>query len=183
MKPMPKPSSDGKNPKKNINSEFNISKTVLGKGGFSIVYLGKHLETENLAAIKVIDKSKMTEEDRLGLISEVDIQSQLHHPNIVRLFDYYEDERSSFVVTEVVSGGELFDRIVEKEFYGEEEARHIVISMCNAISYCHSLGITHRDLKPENILVESIKPDAPIKIADFGFGMKCVSSLYKIFPF
>jgi serine/threonine protein kinase len=95
---------------------------------------------------------------------------QLDHPNIIKLFDVYdEDAEMCYLVMEYAVGGELFDRIIAKEYYTEAEAKKVVKVVAKVLAYCHSEGITHRDLKPENLLYSDETEDAKIKIADFGF--------------
>ena len=94
---------------------------------------------------------------------------RLDHPHIVNFYEFYADEVNYYVVSELVRGGELFEKIIEKEFYTELEARDLVSALTSAIMYCHSQGVAHRDLKPENILLDGEEEDASVKIADFGF--------------
>jgi len=94
--------------------------------------------------------------------------SQIDHPNIVRMYNVYDNKSKFCIVLELMTGGELFDRIVDKEFYSEKEACDIFKPIVDAIGYCHKLGFAHRDLKPENILLSSDSPDAIIKVSDFG---------------
>lgn len=94
--------------------------------------------------------------------------NQLDHPNVVRLLEIYDEEDSICLVMELMQGGELFDRIVEKESYSEKMASETLKPIVDAIRYCHELGIVHRDLKPENLLYESEDEHAVIKISDFG---------------
>lgn len=93
----------------------------------------------------------------------------MHHPNIMTLREFFVESEYYYLVTEFVSGGELFDRIVEKTFYSEKEARDLVKILLGAIKYCHDQDVVHRDLKPENLLLMSADDDASIKLADFGF--------------
>jgi calcium/calmodulin-dependent protein kinase I len=116
----------------------------------------------------MILKTNLEEEDELALQTEVDILSQLDHPNVVKLHEIFEEEEYLNLVLELMTGGELFDRIVEKEFYSELEAAETIRPVVDAIRYCHSMGIIHRDLKPENILYQSRDKNSIIKIADFG---------------
>lgn len=96
--------------------------------------------------------------------------AQLDHPNIIKLFDVYdEDAVMCYLVMEYAVGGELFDRIIAKEYYTEAEAKKVVKVVAKVLAYCHREGVTHRDLKPENLLYADESPDAVIKIADFGF--------------
>lgn len=100
--------------------------------------------------------------------SEVDILSQLDHPNVVKLYEIFDEGDCLCLVMELMVGGELFDRIVEKEHYSEREAADTIRPLVDAIRYCHSMGIVHRDLKPENLLYGSRDSGATLKISDFG---------------
>ena len=93
----------------------------------------------------------------------------LDHPNILAMLEVYDEPDYHIIITEIASGGELFDRIVERRHYNEEDARDVVATVAKALFYCHRKGIVHRDLKPENILLSTTAEDAIIKIADFGF--------------
>jgi calcium/calmodulin-dependent protein kinase I len=111
----------------------------------------------------------MTEEDRIGLLNEIDILKQVDHPNIVKLIDVYEDSQTFSLVLELMTGGELFETILEKSSFSEQEAKELILPIVDAIKYCHSLGIVHRDIKPENLLFSSKDPSvAVIKVSDFG---------------
>ena len=110
----------------------------------------------------------MSDSDVEALKQEVDILGKLRHPNITRLVDVFEEEKYCYVVLEYLDGGELFDRIVQKSFYSEKEARDLVFTVLKAIKFCHDQHIVHGDLKPENLLLASKKDDADIKVADFG---------------
>jgi len=92
----------------------------------------------------------------------------MDHPNVVKLYEIFDDDDCMYLVLELMSGGELFDRIVEKEHYSEKEAADTIRPIVDAIRYFHSMGILHRDLKPENLLYGSRDQTAMIKIADFG---------------
>jgi calcium/calmodulin-dependent protein kinase I len=110
----------------------------------------------------------MEEEDEIQLMTEVEILSQLDHPNAVKLYEVFDMSDKLFLVMELLSGGELFDRIVEKESYNEREASDTIRPIVDAIRYCHSIGVIHRDLKPENLLYANDEEGAPLKITDFG---------------
>jgi calcium-dependent protein kinase len=92
----------------------------------------------------------------------------MDHPNIVRLFEVYQDPKRYFIVTEHCSGGELFDHIIKRPNYSERDAAVILKQVLSAVSYCHSMKIVHRDLKPENLLLDSESESAMIKVIDFG---------------
>jgi len=95
--------------------------------------------------------------------------TQVDHPNIVKLYEIFEDESTYSLVMELMTGGELFDSILEKEYYSEREAAETIRPIIDAIKYCHSLNIIHRDIKPENLLYSSKNATtAIIKVSDFG---------------
>ena len=94
--------------------------------------------------------------------------SQLDHPNVLKIFEIFDEDDCIYLVLELLAGGELFDRIVEKESYSEKEAAETIRPLVDALRYCHQLGIIHRDLKPENILYQTEEDTSIIKITDFG---------------
>lgn len=147
--------------------EYKIGET-LGKGSFATVKHAICRADESQWAVKIIDKTKLDKEDEDALKVEVDILQTVQHPNIVVLRQVYDTPKVFYMVMELMTGGELFDRIVEKEKYTEAEASAVVFKLAGAIKYCHDMGIVHRDLKPENLLYASKSPDSDIKIADFG---------------
>jgi serine/threonine protein kinase len=114
----------------------------------------------------------MKKDDEAALRIEIDILGSLNHQNIVRQYEYFEEKDKFYVVLELLEGGELFDRIVKKTSYNEEEARQLVVILFNAIKYCHNNSIAHRDLKPENLLLASLDNDSDVKLADFGFAKR-----------
>lgn len=118
--------------------------------------------------MKCIAKSSLGPEDEEALKVEVAILEKVDHPNIVALKSVFDCPKTFYMVMEKMTGGELFDRIVQKEKYTETEAKAVVHKLAGAIEYCHNLGIVHRDLKPENLLYADESDDSEIKIADFG---------------
>lgn len=154
-----------------VEDVYRLGK-VIGSGSYSVVRESVHIETKERYAIKCIKRSDLTEEDDEAIRMEIRILEEMHHPNIMRLQEFFEEPDYYYLVTEFVGGGELFDRIVEKESYTEKEARDLVKILLDAIKYCHDKGIVHRDLKPENLLMMKKDDDASIKIADFGFAKK-----------
>ena len=94
------------------------------------------------------------------------------HPNIVKLYDFFDEKRYYYMAIELMEGGELFERIVKKTFYNEKEARDLIRILLDALAYLHHRHIVHRDLKPENLLLKSPYNDFDIKLADFGFAKK-----------
>ena len=116
----------------------------------------------------------MADEDCVALKQEIALLKSLRHPNIITLHEHFEDDAHYYLVTEKCAGGEIFDRIVEREFYSELKARNVARALLQAIEYCHDQGVCHRDLKPENLLLTSREDDESFKIADFGFGKRSV---------
>ena len=145
---------------------------VLGEGAFSVVKLAVNRKTGQKVAVKCIDRQGLPEEDENALRQEVAIMRSLNHENIVQFIDFFEEEKFFYVVLEFLEGGELFDRIVKKNFYNEKEARDVVLTILNGMKYCHDRGIAHRDMKPENLLLTSKDDDSNVKIADFGFAIR-----------
>lgn len=108
----------------------------------------------------------------MALQDEIQVLQDLQHENIIRLYQVYNEADYFYLVTEKMMGGELFDRIVSKQFYSEKEARDACKIMFEAIGYCHQQNVAHRDLKPDNLLLLSADDDSRLKIADFGFAKK-----------
>lgn len=107
-------------------------------------------------------------EEQEALMMEIDILAQLDHPNVVKLMEVFYEDDNIYLVMELLSGGELFERIIEKESYNEREAAETIRPIVDAIRYCHDLGVIHRDLKPENLLYATNEEGAILKITDFG---------------
>eukprot|EP01113_Clastostelium_recurvatum_P017422 TRINITY_DN2044_c0_g1_i1.p1 TRINITY_DN2044_c0_g1~~TRINITY_DN2044_c0_g1_i1.p1 ORF type:complete len:496 (+),score=141.35 TRINITY_DN2044_c0_g1_i1:84-1490(+) len=139
----------------------------LGRGGFSIVRLATHTKTGEQVAVKCINKRTIQPNELAMLGREIQIMQKLRHKNIIQLIDKYETPTELFLVLELVNGGELFDKIVEKGFYSEEDAAKLVYQILDGVSYMHRHGVVHRDLKPENLLCAG-KDGEVCKIADFG---------------
>lgn len=140
----------------------------LGAGSFAVVKSAVNKKTGEVVAVKIIDRKEMQEDDEVALQSEIEILSSLEHPNVVKMYEVFDESDYMYIVLECMTGGELFDRIVEKESYSEKEAADTILPIVDAIRYCHDTGIIHRDLKPENLLYETKDEDSVIKISDFG---------------
>nr|XP_057945999.1 MAP/microtubule affinity-regulating kinase 3a isoform X8 [Doryrhamphus excisus] len=144
---------------------YRLLKTI-GKGNFAKVKLARHILTGREVAIKIIDKTQLNPNSLQKLFREVRIMKILNHPNIVKLFEVIETERTLYLVMEYASGGEVFDYLVAHGRMKEKEARAKFRQIVSAVQYCHQKRIVHRDLKAENLLLDA---DMNIKIADFGF--------------
>jgi len=147
-----------------IEAEYTIGE-IMGSGAFATVRKVIHKETNNPRALKIIKKNPKQDSSRMYL--EVDILKKLIHPNIMQIFEFYEDKKNFYIITEFCEGGELFDKVVEKGNFKENEAAGIMKQLLSAINYIHKNNIVHRDLKPENILLDTKKNNI-IKIIDWG---------------
>ncbi|KAH8859896.1 Calcium/calmodulin-dependent protein kinase type 1 [Schistosoma japonicum] len=156
-------------------------KEILGTGAFSEVRLAEDQRNPgSFVAIKCIRKKylsksqdsecaiKEAESRKESLNNEIEVLRRLRHPNIVQLFDVLEDAECYYLVMELVTGGELFDRIVQKGSYTERDASELIRQVLLATEYMHSQGVVHRDLKPENLLYFSPADDSKIMVSDFG---------------
>jgi len=145
---------------------FSASKDVLGTGSYGAVFKGIHKISKAPRAIKAIAKSKV--KNPASFKNEIEIMKKLDHPNIIKLYEIFEDSRYVYLVMEVCSGGELFERITAKGHFSEAEACDVFNQIMHALYYCHSFNICHRDLKPENFLYLNGADDSPLKVIDFG---------------
>ncbi|OMJ74964.1 hypothetical protein SteCoe_25991 [Stentor coeruleus] len=157
--------------KGDIISMYTIVGT-LGKGSFGRVYKAKHKLTNDYRAVKVITKENLNAQNREKLMFEVEILRSLDHPNILKVFEVYEDDKQFSIVTELCVGGELFDRITSAKKFSENIAAGYMYQIMSSVLTCHEKGIVHRDLKPENILFISNLETSPLKVIDFGTSKK-----------
>jgi calcium/calmodulin-dependent protein kinase I len=143
---------------------------ILGQGGYAAVKSAKRLSDGQHFAVKVIHKSALNKKELKNLRIELQMVAKVKHENVVHTEAIFcpVNETDVYIVMELMAGGELFDRIVSKEVYNEQEARVAFKDMLMAVKYLHSHDIVHRDLKPENLLYQSNAPDAKLKLADFG---------------
>ena len=121
--------------------------------GSTKVWLGQNLDTETDVAVKVIKRRHETQQDA-NVLREVAILQSLRHPNVVPLTDFYEEKDKFYMVMELQRGRDVFERIIEKEHYTENDTRKLAKSLLSAVTYIHSMGIAHRDLKPQNLLLK-----------------------------
>lgn len=140
--------------------------TLIGRGEFAEVRKCLHQQTKQPFAAKIVSKQFLQSTTR-GPSNEIEILKKVRHPNVIALQDVFETNSHLFIIMELVTGGELFDEIIKRGSFGEDDAAHIMVQIASAVKYIHSLGIVHRDLKPENLLFAT--PEAKVvKIADFG---------------
>jgi len=147
---------------------------VLGSGSFGEVRKVVDKRTGIVRAMKKLRKDSCSPSESSKLIEEINILRKLDHPNIIRVYEFFQDSTYFYIVTEFCSGGELFDRIIDLSHFSEAMAANTMKQLLSAVVYCHQHNIVHRDLKPENLLLETKDPDSQIKVIDFG-----TSSVFK----
>lgn len=144
----------------------------LGKGAFAVVKRCVHKRTRGEFAVKIFSTLKMRERELAKLDREQRICERLKHPNIVRLRDSFIGPTTRYMVFDLVTGGELFEDIVAREYYSEKDASFCMQQIMESLKYCHDQRIIHRDLKPENLLLASKKRGAAVRLADFGLAVE-----------
>ncbi|KAL8274699.1 hypothetical protein Esti_001414 [Eimeria stiedai] len=155
-----------------INDIFDFSHGQnLGKGSYGQVVKARDLKTGTTRAIKVVYKPRIENVTRLK--REILIMKRLDHPNIIKLFEVYEDEKNLYLVMELCTGGELFERIIKSGHFSERYAACLMRQVFSAAAYCHANNVMHRDLKPENLLYADSSPLSALKVIDWGFAARC----------
>merc|ERR1719454_1899130 len=151
---------------------YDMDKKKLGEGSYGSVCKAKNKHTSAIRAVKTISKAQMKNIERFK--QEIAIMKMMDHPNIIKLFETFEDHRNIYLVMELCSGGELFDRIIESGHFTEVQAAILMQQMIRAIYYMHENHVCHRDLKPENFLFMTKDPieKCLLKIIDFGLSCK-----------
>ena len=154
-------------------NDFEIGKP-LGKGKFGRVYLAREKRTKFVVALKTMSKRQLTKAQfEHQLRREIEIQSHLRHPNILRMYGYFYDDKKIYLILEYAVGGELFNKLQNAGRFKEPKAARIIKELAGALKYCHSKNVIHRDLKPENLLIGK---NGEIKIADFGWSVHTPAS-------
>lgn len=143
----------------------------LGTGAYGFVYKAIDRRTSQVRAIKTLEIPENKEKYN-RVIEEVNILRSLDHPNILTIFEVIQENKKLHIVTELCTGGELFERIINSGHLSENLAARIMYDVMKAVMYCHNAGIVHRDLKPENLLFENKAPNALLKVIDFGTSKK-----------
>ena len=152
-------------------SEIYEIRQVLGKGKFGLVKLGIHRGSGRKVAIKIINKKLVTAIDVQQVKTEIDILKIAKHPNIIQLYDVFENENYIYIIMEYCAGGDLFSYIEKRGFrLPETRAAEIIHKLSTAVYFLHEYGVVHRDLKPENILMTDNSSNADIRLVDFGLG-------------
>ncbi|KAJ2751544.1 spindle assembly checkpoint kinase, partial [Coemansia nantahalensis] len=154
-------------------SDFDIGR-ALGKGKFGRAYLAREKNTNYICALKVLFKSELQENKiEKQLRREVEIQTHLRHPHILRLYGYFHDEKRIYLILEYAARGEMYKLLQKQGKFTEPEAAKYVAQIAAALRYLHSKNVIHRDIKPENLLLNS---DGDLKIADFGWSVHAPNS-------
>ncbi|BFZ02148.1 hypothetical protein BsWGS_05187 [Bradybaena similaris] len=148
---------------KSFEDHYTLGKE-LGRGSTARVYKCTLKGTDQAWAVKIIEKTV----EMKPVVAEIGILLRLDHPNIIRMKEVYETQDKVYIVLELVTGSELFERIASEKFYSEQQAGAALRDIITGVEYLHSHGVVHRDLKPENILCENPSQDSKLKIADFG---------------
>ncbi|KAI9340096.1 Serine/threonine-protein kinase-like protein [Pilaira anomala] len=156
-------------PKQWSLADFDVGR-ALGKGNFGHVFLAKEKKSGFIVALKVLYKKGLALTNiENQLRREVEIQGNLRHPNILRLYGYFHDETRVFLILEFAAKGELFAELQSKKKFKESEAAKYVVQMTNALMYLHSKRVIHRDIKPENLMLGL---NGELKIGDFGWSVR-----------
>ena len=157
-----------------IHDEYTLG-DKLGSGAFSVVKKGVRKATGEVVAVKIVKRGGLSKVEAENLSREIAIMREIRHPHVLGLLDVFDTEAEEvYLVTEFVSGGELFDRIQAKTVYTEAEARVLVHLLLSTLDHLHTRGVVHRDIKPENILMTDADSDTHIKLIDFGFAKHVV---------
>ncbi|KAL4332860.1 hypothetical protein GQ457_07G044880 [Hibiscus cannabinus] len=162
-------------------SDFDIGKP-LGRGKFGHVYLAREKRSNHIVALKVLFKSQLQQSQvEHQLRREVEIQSHLRHPNILRLYGYFYDQKRVYLILEYAAKGELYKELQKCKYFSERRAATYVASLARALIYCHGKHVIHRDIKPENLLIGAQRHDASVDI--WSLGVLCYEFLYGLPPF
>ena len=158
-----------------LSTDYKIIKK-LGYGAFSEVFLIQNRITGTYECAKIIERSGLSSFNDEDIMNEIKTLAEMDHPNIMKIKGYYESSNHLYIISEFLSGGELFDRIIEAHSFNENQASKLISQILSAVAYLHKHNVIHRDLKPENIVFESKEKDSLLKIIDFGTSKKFKSN-------
>ncbi|CAG9335422.1 unnamed protein product [Blepharisma stoltei] len=156
-----------------VKDHFDIIKTI-GSGGFGTVFKAIDKRTGLDRAIKEIPKLKVDIVSEKQMLLEVELLKEIDHPNILKIYEVIESNLCYYIVSELLTGGELFDKVLKEMRFSENIAAKYTHDIVTALNYCHQKHIVHRDLKPENLLFASTSPNAPLKVIDFSISQRLV---------
>ena len=142
---------------------------LLGSGAYSEVFRATKRSDGTQWAVKRFDKAQLEDGELEEIFEEARILGTISHPHVIAVRQLYDEAKFLYLVSDLLEGGELVDRVLEKEFYSEADARLVMETLLGAVSYLHSRGIAHRDLKPQNVLLRSRSDDTSLVLVDFGF--------------
>jgi len=162
---------------KRIEDFIELQKEQLGAGGYGVVCEGKDKHTGKSYAVKLIPKKRELDHEKLD--KEIRIMTKLDHPNVVKLFQTFQDSRYVYLVLEMCQGGEVFDRIIQEKHFTEKDAATVMQQVFQGINYTHSVDIVHRDLKPENVMLLNKGPikGNTVKVIDYGIAAEWKGNL------
>ena len=144
-------------------------KELIGEGAFGQVRKITHKLTGEDRAVKILSKKTLkSEADFQTILNEISILRSLDHPNILKVKELVEDTKYYHIITELCTGGELFEKILKLKTFSENQASKYMHQLLSGLAFCHKHGVLHRDIKPENLLFQSDQEDSPLKIIDFG---------------
>lgn len=155
-----------------FSKHYIMTDIVLGAGSYAEVRKARRRKTNETVAVKIIDKTGLSQRELKGLSKEVKILASLRHKNVVRFYESFEEEDVMYVVMEYVSGGELFQKIVSDDGFTEDDARKIIRTLAEALKHCKDNGVIHRDIKPQNLLLTSEEEGGELKLADFNLSIQ-----------
>ncbi|KAI8379525.1 kinase-like domain-containing protein [Radiomyces spectabilis] len=149
-------------------ADFDVGEH-LGTGKFGTVYVAREKKSQHIVALKILKKEEIEKAKVIRFVKrEIEIQSHLNHPNILRLYGYFHDRDHVYIVLEYAAEGELYTKLQKRGRFTEPTAAKYIAQITNALRYLHSLGVIHRDLKPENVLIGR---DGQVKLADYGWSV------------
>ncbi|CAD8146358.1 unnamed protein product [Paramecium octaurelia] len=157
---------------------YYILGDVLGVGAFGQVIKATHKQSGQIRALKTLAKKKIINEEKDKMFAEVNILRKLDHPNIVKLFELFEDTQNYYLITELIQGGELIKKIQAQNTFSEAEAAFYMRQLLSALQYCHKSKIVHRDLKLENLMLNTDSEKPVLKVIDFGTSRKIIQEKY-----
>ncbi|XP_050373351.1 serine/threonine-protein kinase Aurora-3 [Argentina anserina] len=167
----PQPPAKTSTPQWSLDN-FEIGKP-LGRGKFGRVYVAREVKSKYVVALKVLHKKQINKyRIHHQLKREMEIQTSLRHPNILRLYGWFHDDERIVLILEYAHGGELYGLLREKSHLPEKQAATYILSLAQALAYCHEKHVIHRDIKPENLLLDH---EGRLKIADFGWSVQSSS--------
>mmetsp|Transcript_856 Transcript_856/g.2122 ORF Transcript_856/g.2122 Transcript_856/m.2122 type:complete len:450 (-) Transcript_856:31-1380(-) len=155
--------------RKGVRKTYDIDSSTIGRGSFAKVRRCVHRETGGVYAVKTVYKDRLKKHPEI-LENEIRIMKQVRHENCIAFHEMFEAQDKVHIIMELVTGGELLERVIENEYYSEREAANLFHQMARAVAYLHGIGVVHRDIKPQNVLYANPRRDSPIKLADFGLG-------------